>query len=103
MTRAMTQGFLETPVASLHPSLTLWSLPLLYLPRSQLLIGKKPVLPLGKDRFTLQAGVYSLAQQTMVATGEEVCVSYDYSALAKIDLPDDFRRALEAVAENPAE
>lgn len=40
----------------------------------QLLIGKKPVLPLGTDRFTLQSSIYSLAQKAVVATAEEVSV-----------------------------
>ncbi|PWN37845.1 uncharacterized protein FA14DRAFT_159699 [Meira miltonrushii] len=68
-----------------------------------LLIGKKPVLPLGTDRFTLQASIYSLAQKAVVATAEEVCVSYDYRSLSKAPIADDFRKVLEEAGQKPEE
>lgn len=91
-----TVGTLLLATTISHPADTLFA------SHSQLLIAKKPALPLGKDRFTLQATVYSLAQQATVATAEETCVSYDYAKLTKIDLPEDFRQALEATGANPA-
>jgi acyl-CoA thioesterase FadM len=55
------------------------------------------VAPLHKDRFTLETGIYSTNQQAMVATGTEINVCYDYAKLCKIDMPADFRGALEEI------
>ncbi|PWN45572.1 hypothetical protein IE81DRAFT_319856 [Ceraceosorus guamensis] len=61
-----------------------------------LLIGTRPVLPLqGSDRFTLQANIVSLKQQALVATADQLCVSYDYPALTKCDLPRDLKDEIE--------
>jgi acyl-CoA thioesterase FadM len=63
----------------------------------QLLVGSKPMAPLSKDRFTLQSGLYSIAQNAIIATCEHTNVCYDYARLTKIDMPSHFREALEAV------
>lgn len=62
----------------------------------QVLIGQACELPLGKDRFVLRAVVYSLSQKTIVAISTQDCVTYDYTKLAKCDIPPDARQALEA-------
>lgn len=63
-----------------------------------ILIGQACQLPLAKDRFILRAAAYSLAQQTIVAVSAQDCVTYDYTKLAKCDIPDDIRKALESRA-----
>jgi len=68
-----------------------------------ILVGRKPILPLIGGRFTIQTTLFSLAQQAEVASAEEIGVCYDYKALKKVDLPDDFRQALEEAAKNPGE
>lgn len=65
---------------------------------TQILIGQACQLPLAKDRFILRAAAYSLAQQTIVAVSAQDCVTYDYTKLAKCDIPDDIRKALESRA-----
>lgn len=67
-----------------------------------ILVGRKPILPLTGGRFTIQTTLFSIAQQAEVASAEESGVCYDYKALKKVDLPEDFRQALEDAAKNPA-
>ncbi|SJX60766.1 uncharacterized protein SRS1_11992 [Sporisorium reilianum f. sp. reilianum] len=61
-----------------------------------ILVGQACELPLGKDRFMLRGAAYSLAQKTIVAVSVQDCVTYDYTKLAKCDIPADIRTALEA-------
>lgn len=67
-----------------------------------ILIGRKPILPLSGGKFIIQTTLFSIAQQVEVASAEEIGVCYDYKALKKVDLPDDFKSALEDAARNPA-
>lgn len=60
------------------------------------LIGQACELPLGKDRFMLRGVAYSLTQKTIVAVSHQDCVTYDYQALKKCDIPHDIRTALQA-------
>ncbi|PWN32891.1 uncharacterized protein FA14DRAFT_79150 [Meira miltonrushii] len=66
-----------------------------------ILVGRKPILPLEGGRFTIQTTLFSIAQQAEVASAEEIGVCYDYKALKKVDLPNDFKQALEDAAKNP--
>ncbi|TKY90937.1 hypothetical protein EX895_000935 [Sporisorium graminicola] len=61
-----------------------------------ILVGQACELPLGKDRFMLRGAAYSLAQKTIVAVSAQDCVTYDYTKLAKCDIPDDIRNALQS-------
>lgn len=61
-----------------------------------ILVGQACELPLGKDRFILRGAAYSLAQKKIVAISAQDCVTYDYTKLAKCDIPDDIRNALLA-------
>lgn len=73
-----------------------------FLSLAQLVVGTQPLSPLQKDRFSLQTGLYSIQQEAMVATSEQLNVCYDYKALSKIDVPQDFREALEKLMGNPS-
>lgn len=53
------------------------------------------ILEIGADRFKLEHLVVSEKLQKVAAVGEVVVVSYDYSAQAKTDLPESWRRRLE--------
>lgn len=45
----------------------------------------------------METAIYSTDQAAVVATSTEINVCYDYSKLSKIDMPQDFRQALESI------
>ncbi|GAB00032.1 uncharacterized protein L969DRAFT_96643 [Mixia osmundae IAM 14324] len=53
------------------------------------------VTHVARDRFTTRTGIYSLEQQKLVNIGDSTCVAYDYNALGKTDLPEEYRERLE--------
>lgn len=60
-----------------------------------LVIAHAPILPLGKDRFTIRGVAYSIQQKAIVAVSTEDCVVYDYRKLGKCEMPEDLRGELE--------
>lgn len=48
-----------------------------------------------QDRFTLEYAVWSASLDRIAATGDSLVVSYDYAEGHKVDLPDDWRSAIE--------
>ncbi len=53
---------------------------------------------LGPDRFTMEYVARSTAQDALVAEGQAVIVSYDYTRGAKTPLPAPIRAAIDALA-----
>lgn len=52
---------------------------------------------IGADRFTLEYAIKSEQADRLVAIGDSVVVSYDYETAQKVDLPDEWREAIERV------
>ncbi|KAG2057511.1 Thioesterase/thiol ester dehydrase-isomerase [Suillus hirtellus] len=65
-----------------------------------LLIGHKPIISSSRTHFTLNAALYSYAQQAIVADSDSVLVWYDYDSLRKCDPGDDTWRVMKAVSED---
>ncbi|KAG1908100.1 Thioesterase/thiol ester dehydrase-isomerase [Suillus fuscotomentosus] len=65
-----------------------------------LLIGHKPIISSSRTHFTLNAALYSYAQQAIVADSDSVLVWYDYDNLRKCDPGDDTWRVMKAVSED---
>lgn len=63
-----------------------------------LLIGHKPIISSSRTQFTLNAALYSYAQQAIVADSDSVLVWYDYDSLRKCDPGDDTWRIMKAVS-----
>lgn len=55
------------------------------------------VTDVGSDRFMLQCHHYSQRHARLVAISNHRIVAYDYQALAKVELPDDWRQRLTEV------
>ncbi len=55
------------------------------------------VTRIGRSSLTMQHGVFSVAQQTLVAESEGVIVAFEYAANQSCPVPDDVRRAIEAL------
>ncbi|KAG1771059.1 Thioesterase/thiol ester dehydrase-isomerase [Suillus placidus] len=63
-----------------------------------LLIGQRPIFSSSRTQFTLNAVLYSYAQQAIVADSDSVLVWYDYDNLRKCDPGDDAWRILKAAS-----
>jgi acyl-CoA thioesterase FadM len=63
-----------------------------------LLIGHKPIISSSRTQFTLNAVLYSYAQQAVVADSDSVLVWYDYDSLRKCDPGDDTWRIMRAAS-----
>ncbi|PHI19993.1 acyl-ACP thioesterase [Lewinellaceae bacterium SD302] len=50
-----------------------------------------------KDRFVLQAGVFSEKHKRIAAISTQVIVPYDYELLRKVDLPAEWVEAIERI------
>jgi acyl-CoA thioester hydrolase len=62
----------------------------------EVLVGAR-TLDVAEDRFTMGYRIVSLAQDAVAADGTGIVVAYDYRANAKVALPDDVRRGVEAL------
>lgn len=51
----------------------------------------------GEDRFTLEYGVVSRQLDRLVARGDSVVVAYDYDEGVKVEVPSDWREAVEGI------
>jgi YbgC/YbaW family acyl-CoA thioester hydrolase len=63
-----------------------------------LLIGQRPITSSSRTQFTLNAVLYSYAQQAIVAESKSVLVWYDYDNLRKCDPGDDTWRIMKAAS-----
>jgi YbgC/YbaW family acyl-CoA thioester hydrolase len=63
-----------------------------------LLIGQRPITSSSRTQFTLNAVLYSYAQQAIVADSDSVLVWYDYDNLRKCDPGDDTWRIMKAAS-----
>ncbi len=54
------------------------------------IVGVK-VTDIGKDRLILQSHLFSKKHQRLVAISKQTIVTYDYSTLQKVDVPDELR------------
>lgn len=63
-----------------------------------LLIGQRPITSSSRTQFTLNAVLYSYAQQAIVADSDSVLVWYDYDNLKKCDPGDDTWRIMKAAS-----
>lgn len=63
-----------------------------------LLVGHKPVISSSRTQFTLNAVLYSYAQQAVVADSDSVLVWYDYDSLRKCDPGDDTWHIMKAAS-----
>ncbi|KAG1844216.1 Thioesterase/thiol ester dehydrase-isomerase [Suillus subalutaceus] len=61
-----------------------------------LLIGHRPITSSSRTQFTLNAVLYSYAQQAIVADSDSVLVWYDYDNLRKCDPGDNTWRIMKA-------
>ncbi|KAG2072435.1 Thioesterase/thiol ester dehydrase-isomerase [Suillus decipiens] len=68
-----------------------------------LLIGHRPITSSSRTQFTLNAVLYSYAQQAVVADSDSVLVWYDYDSLKKCDPGDDTWRILKAASHDGQE
>lgn len=71
--------------------------PLVYPDRIRIEVG---VPRLGKSSFVHHYRIYSYQQQTYVARGQSVKVFYDYTTQKSVALPEDLRRAIQALEES---
>ena len=55
------------------------------------------VIELGEDRFTVEHAVASESLGRIAAIGEALVVSFDYAKQQKAPVPDEWRRAIEAM------
>ncbi len=55
------------------------------------------VTRIGRSSLTMQHAVFSVAQSAMIAEGEGVIVAFEYATNRSCPLPDDVRRAMEAL------
>jgi acyl-CoA thioester hydrolase len=57
------------------------------------IVGAK-VTEIGKDRFTLQSHIFSKKHQRLAAISNQTVVSYDYSTLQKVDVPEGLKNQI---------
>jgi acyl-CoA thioester hydrolase len=62
----------------------------------EVLVGTR-TLDVAEDRFTMGYRIVSQAQDAVAADGSGIIVAYDYRAGAKVPLPDEVRRGVEAL------
>jgi acyl-CoA thioester hydrolase len=60
------------------------------------IIGAK-VTEIGKDRFTLQTHIFSKKHQRLAAISNQTVVSYNYSTLKKVDIPEDLKNTISSM------
>jgi len=70
----------------------------LYYP-DKILIGAK-TSSIQEDRFTVEHAVWSKEQETIVAEGDAIVVSFDYKTQKKVPLPEAWRRFMEEAMRN---
>jgi acyl-CoA thioesterase FadM len=60
-----------------------------------IIIGQGAVMPMERnDRFVLRSTAYSLKQRTIVASADQLCVTYDYMTKSVTSVPDDIKNKL---------
>lgn len=52
---------------------------------------------IGKDRVTLLSHVFSKKHQRLAAISSQIVVTYDYSALQKVDVPEELKNKILAL------
>lgn len=61
-----------------------------------IIIGQGAVMPMERsDRFILRSTAYSLKQKTIVASADQLCVTFNYSTNSVTDVPADILMKLE--------